>query len=64
MIGLVGMADSEVFSTGRVRVRGEYWQAHSAAAISAGSRVRVVGIENLTLEVEEVGEASGPPDSA
>lgn len=56
MIGLVGVADSDVFSAGRVRVRGEYWQAHSSAAITAGKHVRVVGIDNLNLEVEEVRE--------
>ncbi len=56
MIGLIGVADSEIFSGGRVRVRGEYWQAHSSAPIVAGRRVRVVGIVNLTLKVEEVHE--------
>jgi membrane-bound serine protease (ClpP class) len=53
MIGLVGVADSDVFAEGRVRVRGEYWQAHAAAPISAGTQVRVVGIDNLNLYVEE-----------
>ncbi len=53
MIGLVGVADSDVFAEGRVRVRGEYWQAHAAAPIRAGTQVRVVGIDNLNLYVEE-----------
>lgn len=56
MIGLIGEADSEVLATGRVKVRGEYWQAHSTAPISAGKKVRIVGIENLNLKVEEVRE--------
>ncbi len=56
MIGLLGVADSEVFATGRVRVRGEYWQAHSASPIPAGTPVRVVAIDNLKLQVEPVRE--------
>lgn len=56
MIGLLGVADSEVFASGRVRVRGEYWQARSTAPIPAGSQVRVVGIDNLKLQVEECRE--------
>jgi membrane-bound serine protease (ClpP class) len=56
MVGLVGVADSDVHKGGRVRVRGEYWAARSDAPIKAGSSVRVTGIENLTLKVEEVSE--------
>ena len=56
MIGLIGIADSEVWTAGRVKVRGEYWQAHSANPIPAGRQVRVVGIDNLMLKVEEVRE--------
>jgi membrane-bound serine protease (ClpP class) len=53
MIGLVGVAASDIFAEGRVKVRGEYWLARSRAAIPEGKPVRVVGIDNLTLEVEE-----------
>jgi membrane-bound serine protease (ClpP class) len=56
MIGLVGIADSEISASGRVKVRGEYWHAYSPGPIAAGKRVRVVAIENLTLRVEEVKE--------
>ncbi len=56
MVGLVGVADSDVHKGGRVRVRGEYWAARSDAPIKAGSSVRVTGIDNLTLKVEEVSE--------
>ena len=54
MIGLIGLADSDISSSGRVKVRGEYWAAHSSAAIQAGKTVRVLAVENLTLTVEEV----------
>jgi membrane-bound serine protease (ClpP class) len=56
MIGLAGVADSEINRTGRVKVRGEYWSAHAVSPIAAGKTVRVVGIEDLKLRVEEVKE--------
>jgi membrane-bound serine protease (ClpP class) len=56
MIGLVGVADSEIFGSGRVKVRGEYWSASSPVPIAAGRRVRIVAIENLTVKVEEAKE--------
>jgi membrane-bound serine protease (ClpP class) len=48
-----------VFASGRVRVRGEYWQARSTTPISAGKQVRVVAIDNLRLHVEEIQESAG-----
>ncbi len=56
MIGLIGVADNDIYKNGRVKVRGEYWTAHSSAPITAGKAVKVVAIENLTLQVEEVRE--------
>ena len=56
MVGLIGVADNDIKNTGRVKVRGEYWTAQSSSPISAGRTVKVVGVENLTLKVEEVRE--------
>jgi membrane-bound serine protease (ClpP class) len=56
MVGLIGVADSDIYRGGRVKVRGEYWTAHSASPISAGKAVKVVAVENLTLRVEEIME--------
>ena len=56
MVGLVGIADTDIRQSGRIRVRGEYWTARSASPISAGKTVKVLAVENLTLKVEEVGE--------
>lgn len=53
MIGLIGIADSDIFQSGRVKVRGEYWTARSASPIPAGKAVTIVAIENLLLKVEE-----------
>jgi membrane-bound serine protease (ClpP class) len=56
MIGLIGLAETEIFADGRVKVRGEYWHARSSHPIAAGEKVRVVAIDNLTLQVDEVKE--------
>ncbi len=56
MIGLTGIADSDIAQNGRVLIHGEYWAAKSTAPISAGKTVRVLTIENLKLQVEEVKE--------
>lgn len=56
MVGLVGVADSDIHNTGRVKVRGEYWTAQSASPIPAGKTVKVIGVEDLRLKVEEVRE--------
>jgi len=54
MVGLVGIADSDIHKGGRVKVRGEYWRAQSSSPIPAGKEVKVLAVENLTLKVEEV----------
>jgi membrane-bound serine protease (ClpP class) len=54
MIGLLGVADTEIHTSGRVRIRGEYWAARAGAPVAAGKEVKVLAIENLTLTVEEL----------
>jgi membrane-bound serine protease (ClpP class) len=54
MIGLIGVADTEIHQTGRVRLRGEYWSASSDAPIIAGRQIRVLSVNDLNLKVEEV----------
>jgi len=56
MVGLIGIADSDIDISGRVRVRGEYWTAHASSPIAAGKTVKVLAVENLNLRVEEVRE--------
>jgi membrane-bound serine protease (ClpP class) len=56
MVGLIGIADSDIHQSGRIRVRGEYWTARSSSPIARGRTVRVLEVENLMLKVEEVGE--------
>jgi membrane-bound serine protease (ClpP class) len=52
MIGLVGVAHTDLDPAGKVMVRGELWGARAAEKIPQGARVRVRKIEGLTLEVE------------
>lgn len=54
MVGLVGTAQSDIAPTGKVFVRGEFWNATSVTQIGKGQKVRVRKVENLTLDVEEV----------
>jgi len=56
MVGLRGVADSEIDRSGRVRVRGEYWSARSATPIAAGKPVKILSVDDLVLQVEEVRE--------
>ncbi len=39
---------------GSVRLRGEIWRARAGARCALGERVRVTGVDGLTLEVEPV----------
>lgn len=52
MLGLAGVALTDLAPEGRVRVRGEEWQARAAAPLGAGAVVRVTGMRGLELEVE------------
>ena len=53
--GLVG-EPAEVIAAcapeGAVRMRGEIWRARSTRPAAPGDRVRVLGLDGLTLEVE------------
>jgi len=52
MIGLAGVALTELSPRGMVQVHGETWQAQAAHPLPAGTAVRVTAIHGLTLEVE------------
>jgi membrane-bound serine protease (ClpP class) len=52
MLGEAGVATTDIHEDGKVMVHGEYWNASSSQLIPAGSRVRVVKIEGLKVEVE------------
>jgi membrane-bound serine protease (ClpP class) len=54
MVGEVGIAKSDIHKEGKVLIHGEYWNACSERPIPAGARVRVIKVQGLTIEVEQV----------
>jgi membrane-bound serine protease (ClpP class) len=52
LIGRVVEVAEECRPYGHVRVQGELWRAHCAEGADSGERVRIVGRDGLTLEVE------------
>jgi membrane-bound serine protease (ClpP class) len=53
MAGELGVAKTAVHREGKILVHGEYWNAFSERPIPAGSRVRVVKVHGLRIEVEQ-----------
>lgn len=56
MIGSLGEALEDFSGIGRVHVHGESWQAYSEVLLKRGQRVRVIGLQGLTLIVEPMKE--------
>jgi membrane-bound serine protease (ClpP class) len=52
MIGLAGVAVGGLNLAGTVLVRGEYWNALATTPVGPAGRVRVMGVDGLTLQVE------------
>jgi len=63
MIGLVGVAETDLDLEGSIFVRGELWRAVAKTRVSKGEQVRVTGIKGLMLEVEPE-TALSPPKQA
>ncbi len=56
MIGSAGEALAAFQKSGRVRVHGEEWQAHTSRPLVHGQKIKVVGMDGLVLIVEPYGE--------
>ena len=56
LMGGRGRVMDWVGAAGRVRIEGETWQARGKPDLQPGQRVRVIGIEGLTLSVEPAEE--------
>jgi membrane protein implicated in regulation of membrane protease activity len=63
LIGAYGEAVTPCQPEGQIRIAGELWQARCEAGAEAGERVRVVGREGLTLDVERASADSSPGES-
>jgi membrane-bound serine protease (ClpP class) len=56
LVGSTGEVIEECDPRGRIRLRGEIWHARCSARAGVGERVRVTGVDGLTLEVERNGK--------
>ena len=54
LITEVGTALTDLDPEGKVFVHGEYWNARSGRPIRKGAQVRITGVRDMLLEVEEI----------
>ncbi|NTW15882.1 MAG: nodulation protein NfeD [Syntrophaceae bacterium] len=54
MVGEEGKAVTDVYETGKVFVKGEYWNASSDKPVEKGRRVRISKVEGLVIKIEEI----------
>ena len=52
LIGMSGLAKTDLNPAGRVFVHGELWEANSEVPLRMGDSIEVTGIEGLTLQVK------------
>ena len=57
LVGATGEVSEPLAPVGQVRVLGEIWEARATEELPRGTRVRVVAVNDLTLEVERVDSA-------
>ena len=61
LIGEIGVAREPLTPQGQVAIHGELWRAVAEGApVEEGGRVRVVGVDGLTLKVVKNGDGGGP----
>ncbi|UCG14968.1 MAG: nodulation protein NfeD [Deltaproteobacteria bacterium] len=56
LIGEIAEAKESLAPEGKVFVHGELWNAISEDVVPAGTRVEVIGVENLWLKVRKIGD--------
>ncbi len=54
LVGETGIVKKVIMPEGKVFVHGELWKARSKTPLSEGTKVKVVKVENLVLEVEQL----------
>lgn len=54
LLGEIGVVKEPILQEGKVFVHGELWKAISKDPVGKGTKVRVIKVENLVLEVEPV----------
>ena len=63
LVGATGEVTERLAPSGQIRVLGELWQARSNSDLPAGSRVRVVAVNGLMLDVEAIEEGAAGGDT-
>ncbi len=61
MIGEVAVALTDLAPSGRIKVRGEIWNAWSRTPVAAGAHVRIASLHGLEAEVVPEGTGIGEP---
>jgi membrane-bound serine protease (ClpP class) len=56
LIGEIAIAKESLAPEGKVFVHGELWNAISEDVVPVGTRVEVIGVENLLLKVRKIGD--------
>ncbi|MBE9535301.1 MAG: nodulation protein NfeD [Proteobacteria bacterium] len=56
LIGEIAVAKESLAPDGKVFVHGELWNATSEDIVPVGSKVEVIGVENLWLKVRKIGD--------
>ena len=56
LIGEIAVAKESLAPEGKVFVHGELWNATSDDVVPVGSKVEVIGVENLLLKVRKIGD--------
>ena len=59
LVGEIGIVKSALTPEGKVFIHGELWNAKAQEEIDENTKVRVVSVVNLMLEVEPAEEPSG-----
>jgi membrane-bound serine protease (ClpP class) len=59
LMGATGESLDPSYGESHARIHGEIWQVRSRVPLAAGTRVKVVGVDGLVLEVEPVGNSGG-----
>lgn len=54
IVGEIGVARTKIDGKGRVFVHGEIWNATSEEVIKRGEKIKVIGIEGLTLRIQKI----------
>ena len=52
LVGIEGLAHTDIYKDGMALVRGEYWQAYSDEPIKKGERIRVESVSGLRIKVK------------